>query len=282
MATALGHPGWGKSPGLVRGGCCPDSFERTYQHPSVARYLYHAFLDWSMKIRHAEVWKNRPKEKDIFVSRIVPRLLPLMRKHKVRKVLDAACGNGMGCSIPLLQAGFDVKAFDNARSAISAVKQNAKEAGYRLEVENANMYGKWPYDDGAFDAVTCFKAIHHGRLENIMSALSEAKRVLRKGGIFYATMIRHEDMRYDTKRKLHYFHAKSHVTGKRIKAYAKQDRTQPHLFYYLSKDWEYMVPHYFASRDELKAMLRMYFREIRVTAYKEKPLSVFWLLECRK
>lgn len=236
----------------------------------------------SQKITHQLIWKNNPKENKTMVSNFAHLTFPSLKKIRPKKILDAACGNGIGVSLPLLRLGYDVYAFDHHKSAISAYKMNILDEGFKPKLKKADMYRRFPYKNGEFDAVYCFQAIYHGRLEQIRFTLEEIHRVLRKGGYFFATFARNEDIIYDPKRKMYYFLVDKGNTV--IKSWVKQDKKQPHLYYFLSKDWEYMVPHYYIAKDELRGLLGKYFRdiELKIVTMKHDKYGKFWLVSCRK
>ena len=121
-----------------------------------------------MKKTHAAIWSKRPSETKEFVSNYVNLAFPILKKRKdINKVLDVACGNGMGVTIPLMQLGLDVSSFDHLKSGIKALKINATKIGFRANAKVANMYKRFPYKDKEFDSTFCFQAIYHGRLEQI-------------------------------------------------------------------------------------------------------------------
>ncbi|MFP4402803.1 MAG: class I SAM-dependent methyltransferase [Candidatus Woesearchaeota archaeon] len=177
--------------------------------------------------------------------------------------------------MPLIKLGFNASSFDFTNEAIKATKENLKKNSLKASIKKANMYNKFPYNNKYFDFIICFQAIFHGRLEQIMLTLSEIKRILKKDGMFFATFLRYEDIYFDKNKKLHYFWVYS--GGKKFKSWLKQDKSQPHLFYYLSKDFEYMVPHYYFSKNELKIILSQFFRDVKIKLVKKSDLSYFYL-----
>ncbi len=234
------------------------------------------------QVTWAKVWKNNPKVGHSFISDYIKETIPSLKKHgKVKKILDVACGNGLGASLPLLRMGFDVYAFDLYKSSIEALKINAKKENFKIQTKKADMYKKFPYKDNTFDSTFCFKAIMHGRIEQIMFCLSEIKRVTKKGGYFFGSFMNYEDIKIDSKRRF-YFDLPSTATAKR--AYPKQVKEQPHLFIFQDKAWEYLVPHYFHAKNELKALLEQFFVDIKIKKTydncDEKVISM-WYAEGR-
>lgn len=235
-----------------------------------------------MKRTHKNIWAKSPKEKNIFVSEFSHMIIPVLKKANAKKVLDVACGNGLGVALPMLRNGFEVYAFDHLGEAVKACKANAKDEGFKIRVKKSDMYRKFPYKTGSFDAVTCIQAIYHGNFSKISNALKESKRVLKKGGYFFATFCRFEDVVFGKKEKYPYF--KVQLQGKRLlKSYLRPDKKEKHLFYYMSKDWEYNVPHYYFSKKELKQTLGKYFKSIKIKSvrFKNDKYAYFWFVQCR-
>lgn len=106
-------------------------------------------------ITHDKAWKSNPTGKGIMVSEFIHLAYPVIDKYRIKKVLDAACGNGLGVTIPLLRKGIEVECFDHLQSAIDSVKQNAKDEGFKIKAKKANLYKRWPYSDSRFDSTTC-------------------------------------------------------------------------------------------------------------------------------
>ena len=145
------------------------------------------------------------------------------------------------------------------------------------------MYKKFPYEDEEFDSTFCFQALYHGKLEQIMSALSEIKRVTKKGGLVFLTILKlNDDLIFDEKEKKYFF--KAYTKNKpMVKIYVKSDKEQPHLHYYLSKDFKYMQPHYFFTEDELKSVLSKFFTDVKLkVVFRENdPTNKFWFVSAK-
>ena len=108
-----------------------------------------------------------------------------------------------------------------------------------------------------------------------MFSLSEIKRVTKKGGYFFGTFLPYEIIK---KEKEKFYINVTLANGKKLRAYHKQDKSEPHLFYFLSKDFEYMQPHYYFKKDELKVVLEQFFKNVRIKFLKQKNGATFWFV----
>jgi ubiquinone/menaquinone biosynthesis C-methylase UbiE len=227
-------------------------------------------------ITHARHWEKNASKKGVFVSDFFHHALPVLKRHdNIKKVLDVACGNGLGVSLPLLRNGYNVHSFDHTKAAINAAIKNATKEGFTINTKKASMYKEFPYKDNTFDSTFCFQAIYHGRLENIMFTLSEIKRVTKKQGYFFGTFLTYDAIK---KEKDKFYIDVTLPDGKMIKNYHKQDKSEPHLFYYLSKDFEYMQPHYYFTKQELKVILSQFFEDVKIKLVKRNDSAIFYFI----
>jgi 2-polyprenyl-3-methyl-5-hydroxy-6-metoxy-1,4-benzoquinol methylase len=95
------------------------------------------------------------------------------------EVLDAPCGDGE-VAIGLAKAGFEVSGVDIVSDLLPDAKASLGDR-FRL----ADLTGKLPWPDGAFDLVLSIEGIEH--LENPSAFVREVHRLLRPGGIFLLT-----------------------------------------------------------------------------------------------
>ncbi|MGH7607134.1 MAG: class I SAM-dependent methyltransferase [Gemmatimonadales bacterium] len=91
-----------------------------------------------------------------------------------RTVLDIPCGEGALCA-RLLALGLRVHGADLL----------ARRAPADVSFVRADMNGRLPFPDGAFDAVACVDGIEH--LERPFDFVRECRRVIRPGGMLVAS-----------------------------------------------------------------------------------------------
>ena len=229
-----------------------------------------------MRITHAEVWKRKPYEKTSFNSDEVYLAFPYLKRTK--KVLDIACGNGLGVSLPLLRKGCNVYCFDKWKAALTAVRKNAEAEGFKIQAKTADMYKKFPYKSCFFDASFCFQAIYHGTLSQIESTLRQIKRVTKKGGYFFGTFLPY----YIRNEKGRYYFNYTMKNGRIGRIYVKPDKKDRFLFYNLAKKCEYMVPHYHFTKENLKTILRKYFKDVTIKKIIRPDQCIYvWFVKCK-
>jgi 2-polyprenyl-3-methyl-5-hydroxy-6-metoxy-1,4-benzoquinol methylase len=112
-------------------------------------------------------------------SRIIQSLTD---EPRVRRVLDAGCGNG-NLSARIAAAGLQVTGFDTSASGI----EHARRAypGLRFEVASAYEDLSERFDHDLFDACACVEVIEH--LYDPRAFVDRIYEVLRPGGLFVVT-----------------------------------------------------------------------------------------------
>lgn len=111
-----------------------------------------------------------------------PTFLPLYESvlarpeiAKASSILDVGCGPGLAAQVFSRRIG-RVAGADATAPFIEIARRRAPGGDFRVAEMEA-----LPYDDGAFDAVTSFNAFQYAA--SPVSALREARRVVRAGGI---------------------------------------------------------------------------------------------------
>ncbi len=103
-------------------------------------------------------------------------------KSKARRILDLGSGLGRN-AFPLIAAGCSVACIDSSPKAISALRKNGVKGAVL-----GDIFARLPFKDSSFDAVIAVQSLQHARDGRILRALSEVRRVLRKGGLFFLTV----------------------------------------------------------------------------------------------
>jgi ubiquinone/menaquinone biosynthesis C-methylase UbiE len=98
----------------------------------------------------------------------------------VKKVLDVGCGVGIfGQVLKERYSKIEIYGIDISKQAIDQSRKN------RIKSQVADIEKKWPYPDNNFDLVISQQVIEH--VINPDHQLTEARRVLKKGGRFIIT-----------------------------------------------------------------------------------------------
>lgn len=129
-----------------------------------------------------ENWKERSFENQVRELRINPtywRLLDILKKGD--KVIEAGCGYGQWV-YALDKQGYDITGVDIAEKTISKLKKIFPN----LKVMTADVENL-PFKDNQFNAYLSFGVIEHFP-DGPEKVLSEAQRVLKKGGLLYLTI----------------------------------------------------------------------------------------------
>lgn len=113
------------------------------------------------------------------------------------RVLDLGCGNGrflLPLSRKYESVGIDVSAtaVHRARSYISK-NNNKDDAQAECLVSSITSL---PFSDNSFDAIMCLGVVQHLMEEERQLAISEIRRVMKRGAILVIEVFGTEDMRY--------------------------------------------------------------------------------------
>ncbi len=108
------------------------------------------------------------------------------------RVLELGCGDGK-TAIGLVEKNLDVIGLDQSRTALSILRDRAKDDGLRLVQADALAL---PFTEGSFDAVTAVHLIDHLLSDDRSKATVEINRVLRPGGMVVGRFFSIDDMRF--------------------------------------------------------------------------------------
>lgn len=143
---------------------------------------------WEQMFRN---WEHVWKEPNTFVIKLVP----ILKKKKSKRILDLGCGAGRHL-VYLGKRGFVVVGSDLSPSALKLSQE-------RLEKEKVKNYTliehnmtRIPFPNNHFDAVISINVLHHDKLKNIKRTVDEVRRILKKNGLFLATVISPKSPKY--------------------------------------------------------------------------------------
>ncbi len=122
--------------------------------------------------RWAETYDATPNPVVAFDERVTPALIEPRRDERI---LDAGCGTGRHIG-RLLAAGATVTGMDFSAGMLAVAAARYPE----VDLVEADLQARWPFDDGAFDAVLCALVGEH--LDDLDTVAGEMRRVIRPGG----------------------------------------------------------------------------------------------------
>ncbi|MHA1906013.1 MAG: class I SAM-dependent methyltransferase [Candidatus Thorarchaeota archaeon] len=111
----------------------------------------------------------------------------LLQNGSVSRILDIGCGTGRHL-VHLARKGFQMFGFDASQHAVNLSEEWLNEEGLSASIMKYRMEDSFPYEDMLFDAVISIQTIHHNRIRDIKSTVSEIERVLRPQGYIFITV----------------------------------------------------------------------------------------------
>ena len=125
--------------------------------------------------RHKNEWPN--EELVGFINRTYS-----LKKNKSKiKILELGCGWGNNL-ILLKKNNFDYYGLEQSTYAFRYLKQNFNNVF-------CYNFSKMDFNNNYFDCVIDRQSMQHNSLEEIKNTISEVRRVLKKGGLFYSHLI---------------------------------------------------------------------------------------------
>ncbi|MBU0590771.1 class I SAM-dependent methyltransferase [Candidatus Micrarchaeota archaeon] len=115
------------------------------------------------------------------------KIIKLLKKEKVRKILDLGCGSGRH-TVLFAKQGFDVYATDISKTGLKMTRKWLKEKNLCAKLKEHSCYEKFPFKDKRFDAIISTQVIHHNFHEKVKFCISEIERVLKPGGLIFITV----------------------------------------------------------------------------------------------
>jgi len=132
-----------------------------------------------------------------FVARFIKRRVGIdvyETKKKVKRILDAGCGNGRHI-IFFAEQGFNAYGIDISREAIEIGREWLTQKNLKADLRVGDIK-KLPYKDGYFDVVISFETLDHIPFTKAKKTMKEIKRVLVPRGYFFVSLRSTESSEY--------------------------------------------------------------------------------------
>jgi ubiquinone/menaquinone biosynthesis C-methylase UbiE len=132
-------------------------------------------------------------------------------------ILDLGCGYGRDANI-FCDKGFNVIGIDLSKNMIEEAKKINKAKFFVMDLRKLN------FEDNYFNAIWACASFLHIQKKDILKALKESHRVLKKGGILFVSVKEGEgeilktDFRYGKVKKFFAFYKENEIKNKLIKA----------------------------------------------------------------
>ena len=134
--------------------------------------------EWNQILR--EKWYSQEDPDELVVS-----FVTLLKNKNIKaRVLDLGCGAGRNL-IYTANQGFEAHGVEMSETGLNFTKERLRKRNLEAHVLKGDM-NLLPYIASCFDVVVCLFTIYHQKLEGIQTTISEAHRVLRKGGVLLA------------------------------------------------------------------------------------------------
>ncbi|TDD85029.1 class I SAM-dependent methyltransferase [Actinomadura rubrisoli] len=174
-----------------------------------------AYVHWDAQ------WRNQKArlawgDPEPWVTQVVYRV----RAQGGRRALDIGCGIGRHTQV-LAQAGFEAHGVDRSETGLAHARELAAAKGLEMRLRTAD-FRDLPFESAGFDYVLAWNVVYHGTEDDLRSALSEIRRVLRRGGLYQATML--------SKRNTEFSKGVEMAPNAYVQPDAEDDKVHPHLY----------------------------------------------------
>ncbi|MEL6317394.1 MAG: class I SAM-dependent methyltransferase [Pseudomonadota bacterium] len=132
---------------------------------------------------------------DVVVALVLSRFGAAPDRSRIR-VLDIGSGAGNHLWF-LAREGFDAVGVEGSASAAEFARRRLEAGGLSAEIVVGD-FARLPWPDESFDLAFDRGSLTHNRRSVVVSALDEARRVLKPGGVFFSQMFgdRHSGIRH--------------------------------------------------------------------------------------
>jgi len=107
-------------------------------------------------------------------------------KRKVKRILEAGCGNGRHV-VFFQEQGYDAYGVDISSEAIELGNEWLKRKDLKTTLQVSDIT-KLPYDDSYFDVIVSFGVLDHIPFSEAKKAIREINRVCNTGGYLYLSL----------------------------------------------------------------------------------------------
>lgn len=114
-------------------------------------------------------------------------LAELWKSKGFNKFLDLGCGLGRH-SIFFAQKGYDVNSVDLSEYAVNHLKTWSDTEQLNIKTKACDMINL-PFENDTFDCVIAYNVIYHTDTQGFLKSLEEIKRVLKRNGELFITLI---------------------------------------------------------------------------------------------
>ncbi|MBU1144751.1 MAG: class I SAM-dependent methyltransferase [Firmicutes bacterium] len=133
-----------------------------------------------MGIHNAWDWTKDRSNRWLVPSEDSYYLLHRWKELGFLRLLDLGCGRGRH-AVLFAKNGFDVSAIDLSSESVKELSEYSKHKNLNIQCDVADMTSL-PYPDDSFDCLMEYHSIYHSNRAGVTKALSEIRRVVRKGG----------------------------------------------------------------------------------------------------
>jgi ubiquinone/menaquinone biosynthesis C-methylase UbiE len=109
-----------------------------------------------------------------------------LKNLDLKRILDLGCGQGRHALL-LSKENFQTFGLDVSPTAVATTKTVLEECGLPGTIKAGDMR-KIEYPDNFFDAILAWRVIYLGQKDTVKKSFSEITRVLRPGGVVYASI----------------------------------------------------------------------------------------------
>jgi SAM-dependent methyltransferase len=133
--------------------------------------------DWSKN--ESDQWLN-PSIESFYLAE-------LWKSKGFNKFLDLGCGLGRH-SIFFAQNGYEVNSVDLSEYGVNHLKNWADKEQLKIEARVCDMLNL-PFENDTFDCIIAYNVIYHTDTQGFIKSLQEIKRVLKRNGELFITLI---------------------------------------------------------------------------------------------